>query len=322
MQTTPPYPLACSAPGFLDPIVFLSPIVSLSPTVSLPDTAITSHPATGDRPPIMSGTNLPPVDFLLLADRLAELYEMVFPEEPDWLAEEICAWADEEDVAEAAARFLRRVGALFPVHEEFWEIDLEGIEWRLHEIPLIAMGFDEWYDTWDDLKEPAPYLLHMSYSRGEDAHDEDDCDEDAHARDSDDEFTGLYPEHPVPRHLDPSRLVEPLRRLGLPEPLDALPDLLEMLHHSTGNAWLDIGELGLMEGGGYPLWDAENVVWLAEEWRKAQPTLDRVHRLLDWRSESPDALAGKLTAVRDALLAGWGERERELEKEEEGEENG
>ena len=86
----------------------------------------------------------------MLADRLAELYEMVFPEEPDWLAEEICAWADEEDVAEAAARFLWRVGALFPVHEEFWEIDLEGIEWRLHEIPLIAMGFDEWYDTWDD----------------------------------------------------------------------------------------------------------------------------------------------------------------------------
>ncbi len=266
---------------------------------------------------ILSGANLPPVDFLLLADRLAELYEMVFPEEPDWLEEEICAWADEEDVAEAAARFLRRVGALFPVHEEFWEIDLEGIEWRLHEIPLIAMGFDEWYDTWDDLKEPAPYLLHMSYSRDEDSRDEDD-------HEPDDEFMALYPGHPVPRYMEPSRLVEPLRRLGLPEPLDALPDLLEMLHHNTGNAWLDIGELGLMEGGGYPLWDAENVVWLADEWRKAQPTLDRVHRLLDWQNESPDALAGKLTAVRDALLAGWGEREleRELEKEEEKEENG
>ena len=179
------------------------------------------------------------------------------------------------------------------------------------------MGFDEWYDTWDDLKEPAPYLLHMSYSRDEDNHDEDDHDD--HAPDSDDEFTVLYPGHPVPRHLEPSRLVEPLRRLGLPEPLDALPDLLEMLHHNTGNGWLDIGELGLMEGGGYPLWDVENVVWLAEEWRKAQPTLDRVHQLLDWRSESPDALAGKLTAVRDALLAAWGEREGETGRQGDGE---
>ena len=79
---------------------------------------------------------------------------------------------------------------------------------------------------------------------------------------------------------------------------DQLAELYEMVIPEEPD-WLE------MEGGSYPLWDAENVVWLAEAWREAQPTLDRVHRLLDWQNESPDALAGKLTAVRDVLLVAY-----------------
>jgi hypothetical protein len=58
--------------------------------------------------------DLPPLHFLSLADRLGELYEMVFPDRPEWLQQEAVDWADEEDVAAAVERFLGRVNTLFP----------------------------------------------------------------------------------------------------------------------------------------------------------------------------------------------------------------
>ena len=269
--------------------------------------ADTPYPAFGNSPRILdirqtlkmtpaetqgiTYANVPPLSFLLLADRLGELYEIVFPVHPEWLDEEVVDWESEEAVAGAAERFLNRVSVLFPVHDDIWDIDLEVIEWRLWEIPVIPMGFDEWFDGWDDLKEPAPYLLHMRHSRS---------DEDVPYLSN--EFADLYLDHLVPGYLEPHRLVKTLREMALPEPLDALPDLVEMLEHSTGNAWLDVGECALAEGGGYPLWNPEDVAWLAEQWQKAKPTLDRVHRLLDWQNSSPDEIGFKLTAVRDALL--------------------
>lgn len=215
---------------------------------------------------------------------------MVFPDYPEWLTEEAVDWESEEDVTAAVERFLQRVNTLFPVHDEIWDIDLEVAEWRLSEIPVIPMGVDEWYDGWDDLQEPASYLLHLRHSR---------CDDGDSDRD---EFAELYPDHQLPKYLEAHRLVETLRQMELPESLNALPDLILMLDHNTGNAWLDVGELSLAEGGGYPQWNAEDVTWLAEEWRKAQPILDRIHQLLDWHNESPDEVAFKLTAVRDVLF--------------------
>src|SRR5690606_41280031 len=135
-------------------------------------------------PVTMLQTSLPPLDFLLLADRLAELYELVFPDHPDWLNVEVVDWKDEADVAAAVERFLGRVGTLFPVHDDIWDMELEVVEWWLWEIPVIPFGYDEWADGWDDFKEPAPYLLHMRYSR----HDEDH----SYRRG---EFEDLYPAH-------------------------------------------------------------------------------------------------------------------------------
>lgn len=279
MQTNSPYPLAHPALGILD----LTATLQATPSV----------------PPNLTCANLPPLAFLLLADRLAELYEMVFPDRPEWLSGEVVDWEEETEVAAAVERFLGRVSTLFPVHDDIWDVDLEVVEWRLYEIPVVPMGYDIWHDEWEDLKEPAPYLLHMCYSR----HDEDR----PYRRD---EFADLYPDHQTPRYLEPHRLVEALRQacaersrsMGLPEPLDALPDLIEMLDHSTGNSWLDVGELSLAEGGGYPPWNREDVDWLAEEWQKAKPILDRIHRLLDWQNSTPEEIGFKLTAVRDALL--------------------
>lgn len=216
---------------------------------------------------------------------------MVFPDHPEWLTEEAVDWESEEKVTAAVERFLQRVNSLFPVHDDIWDIDLEVAEWRLYEIPVIPMGYDEWYDGWDDLKEPAPYLLHLRYSQHQEEHSP-----------FRDDFTDLYPDHQLSSYLEAHRLVETLRQMELPEPLNALPDLILMLDHNTGNAWLDVGELSLAEGGGYPQWNADDVAWLAEEWRKAQPILDRIHQLLDWQNGSPDEVAFKLTAVRDVLF--------------------
>jgi hypothetical protein len=59
-----------------------------------------------------------------------------------------------------------------------------------------------------------------------------------------------------------------------------------MLDHNTGNAWLDVGEINLAVGGGYPEWSRENNDWLGEEWRTARPVLDGVLSLLNWRNEN------------------------------------
>jgi hypothetical protein len=111
--------------------------------------------------------------------------------------------------------------------------------------------------------------------------------------------------------LEPQQLVETLRQESfLPPELAALPDLIQMLDHNTGNAWLDVGEMSLAEGGGYPEWSRENVEWLAEEWRQARPVLDGVLALLNWKNENDEAVAEKLSAVRDALVTAHKRRQR------------
>ena len=285
MQTPRADPPAAPAVGMLDPSATLLPLASFHPVTSPSTTAAI------DNLHLPLGTGLPPLAFLLLADRLAELYEMVFPDQPEWLRAETVQWQSEEDVAAAVERFLQRVGVLFPVHDEIWDVDLEVVEWRLYEIPVIPMGIDEYYDGWDDLKEPLPYLLHAQYSRD--------------SEDFPDEFTALYPAHQLPRTLEPQRLVETVRGMDLPEPLAALPDLILMLNHATDNAWIDVGEMALAEGGGYPQWRLDEVAWLATSWQKAQPILERIDRLLDWQNDTPDAIDDKLTAVRNVLLAAY-----------------
>jgi hypothetical protein len=148
------------------------------------------------------------------------------------------------------------------------------------------------------------------------------------------EFPERYPDHQVPQGLNPVGLVAILREgvaerlaaigqnqqpgtnLPTPDPLDALPDLIEMLHQDTGNSWLDVGEMSLAEGGGYPVWNQETVEWLAEEWQRAEPVVDGINRLLDWLNDSPEAITDKLTAVRDALLEAYNRLHKETDQPE------
>ena len=241
--------------------------------------------------------NLPPLSYLLVADRLGELYEMAFPDKAEWLQEKV-AWQNVADVATATEKFLNRVSTLFPVYAEFWDEDLEVIEWRLWEIPVMPLGYDIWYDDWDDLKEPAPYLLHMLYSRR---------DEFSFGRRSD--FQELYPKLQVPKQLELQRLIETLRQMlsqeTLSEPLKSLPDLILMLEHNTGNFWLDVGECALADSGGYPPWTAENVILLTAAWQEAQPIQDGVQQLLDWQNDTSEGIHSKLTVIRELLLTAY-----------------
>lgn len=291
MPTHPPYP----AP--------LPPLRILDPTATLLATP-TSLPTEKAMPALV--TSLPPLAYLLLADRLAELYETIFPDKPHWLVEETVDWQSENDVAAAVERFLHRVSALFPIHDEIWDVDTEVVEWRLWEIPVMPLGYDEWHDEWDEWEEPAPYLLHLRHSR----HHEDSAYWPSN-------FADLYPDHLLSLAVEPHRLVTPLRQMDLPEPLAALPDLIQMLEHDTGNVWLDVGEMSLAEGGGYPHWSLEQVTGLAEEWRKADPIFTRIQRLLAWQDDAPDEIDSKLTAVRDILLAAYTLTQETLETTEE-----
>ena len=85
-----------------------------------------------------------------------------------------------------------------------------------------------------------------------------------------------------------------------------------MLNSSADNLWLDMGDIEMAEGGGYPMWSRENVALLTEEWQAAQPVYDSIHRLLDWSNETPAEVAEKVTAVRDLLLEAY-ERSQEDE---------
>ena len=299
MSENTAHPPALSAPRFLDLGALLSADLAAGPAVLEPD----GSAVPGNQPT----PTLPPLDYLLLADRLGELYEMVFPKEEEWLAEEVGAWREDMDVAQAIGRFLRRVGQLFPVHDEVWEDELETMEWRLYNIPLTLLGFDIWHDSWLEWPEPARYLIYLMEGRAVDEEERDD-------------YAAHYPHLAVPPYLEPHRLVERLREIcaepgRLPEPLAGLPDLIAMLRQNTENAFLDIGEVSLAEGGGYPHWSAEEVAWLADEWAEAQPVWDRVCRLLTWREGTEEEKAGKVAAVHRALLVAYGQRELELERE-------
>jgi len=287
MQTPSPHPITDVAPWLLNPQPQILNLSALwQPTVIPPAST--------------SVLSLPPLQALLISARLAELCEAILPEQPE-LLDELVEWGDVDAVVAVVERFLQQIGRLFPVHEELWDASLDYVEFFLYGIPVMPMGFDIWHDGWCELREPAPYLLHMTWSR--------DGTQEVYR--SADEFDTLYPEYLVPYGLEPHRLINEIRQILaeraeqhlLPaSPLTALPDFILMLNSDTGNVLLDFGESSLAESGNYPDWDIETVEWLTETWGEAEPILDGVLALMNWGENSAGGCDEKLTAVRTLLM--------------------
>lgn len=242
---------------------------------------------------------LPPASFLLLAARLAELYSLAFPDRPDWLAQPIL-WEEEAEAIEAVEQFLERVHDLFPVHHEFSELDLEDIDWWLHEIPITPFGFDLWDESCREYKEPIPFLYSLMVARSGEAIWEDD-----------ETYETLYPAFPLPPYLEPERLVGTLRQMALPAPLTALPDLIQMLAQTTGNLWLDSSVESLAENVQTYHWTTANIGRLQAAWQEAEPVLHGIFQLLDWHHTISGSARPKLSAIHDLLLQAYNQFQSE-----------
>lgn len=94
-----PYPSISAASGILD----------MTPT--LIGSAAVLHKLG------MPRANLPPLSLGLLVDRLADLYEAIFPDQSEWLLGD-GQLENEQDAVTAVTHFLQRVNTLFPVHAE------------------------------------------------------------------------------------------------------------------------------------------------------------------------------------------------------------
>lgn len=69
---------------------------------------------------------------------------------------------------------------------------------------------------------------------------------------------------------------------GKPRPLCWLADAYNWMTHETGNFWLDVSGEDL-EMAGEPIdFTRENIAWLTEEWKDAQPIIKRCDKLNDW----------------------------------------
>lgn len=258
-------------------LVNLKPSLQPSPTV------------LGDAMSLLAA--LPSMDYLLMAARLGELYEEIFPNHLEWLGE-TAAWKNEEEIGASVTRFLERVSKLFPIIPECANLELDSIQAELEYIPITPMGFDIWYDAWDQYHEPIPYLLYLMHAR----HLTKES-----AKQS--EFERLYPDYQVPKRLKLDGLLRILENSNLPAPLKGLPDLIRMLNGWTNNLWLDLGYIEYIENQGEGLcWDADEVEFLTREWQEAEPIYEQVQALLNWKNETDVAKKEKLTAVHQSLL--------------------
>ena len=228
-----------------------------------------------------------PWNYLILAGQMAQNYQMVLPEHPEWLDETV-DWADDEALGLATLRFLERVNEhCFPVETEIMIEDIGECAHFLAYAPLLPSGFYFW-DDWREYAEPIPFLYYLHLRAWAREHNPQ-------------EIEGMvYGDVDLPDDLELTELAEVINRmvtegrLTLPTPLEALPHLMRMVTKTSRNFWLDCSEeeLGYGEWIG---WDDLAVLELTLDWQKAAPIVEQVNLLLQW--------VGKETRPRLATIA-------------------
>jgi hypothetical protein len=105
---------------------------------------------------------LPDRDMLAAAHRLAELYQMVFPQKKKWRKKRL-RWQEEKLVADIQT-FGNRVNRHhFPLYCDLLDADLDTGDWWLWQMPLELHGFcAEHHGQWDNYDEPIPLLLKLN----------------------------------------------------------------------------------------------------------------------------------------------------------------
>lgn len=88
-------------------------------------------------------------------------------------------------------------------------------------------------------------------------------------------------------------------------PWDGAGLFLDYCFNNTGYQILDWSHQAVLEGGGYPEWNIEEIRGNADEWKAAEPVLKRIHKFRDWVDARPEGrlpvLAGILTGDADVL---------------------
>jgi hypothetical protein len=208
--------------------------------------------------------------------RLAELYQLVFPDDPALTQPLRLA---EEEVIRLLEAFLGRVDQeRFPVYCQVldWYGEEEAfVHWSLDVIPVVLQGFEVGYARPSEYRQPISLLLQLAEEQWE-------------GRTGWTDLEASYSEGaPLPT-LPLGEAQRRLASLDLPEPLVGLPDLIGMVIQDTGNWWLDWSQEAHSEGGMEYVWEAETIHALQAEWHRAQPILERVRRLLRWAEGEPD----------------------------------
>jgi hypothetical protein len=211
---------------------------------------------------------IPDSGMLAAAHRLAELYQLVFPQKQKWRKKRL-RWQEEKLVADIQT-FGNRVNRHhFPLYCDLLDADLDTGDWWLWQMPLELHGFcAEHHGEWDSYDEPIPLLLKLS--EWEYADEDDQAGLTA--------YCGY--DYDWPPGFCLHQLDGVLDRMDLPPPLDALPDLVRMVLSATGNPWLDYSIEYMMECDCYPEW--EDYEYWRDEWQLAVPILARIERLTTW----------------------------------------
>ena len=107
-----------------------------------------------------------------------------------------------------------------------------------------------------------------------------------------------------------------LRRAARADPhLKHLEAMLSMVTFNTGNNFLDITP-DMMGSSEMPDWTQENIDWLAKEWQKAQPIIDRAMDVGEWLEAEPQRLADLIRCWNKCIT--FKETAEEATDEEEG----
>ena len=262
-----------------------------SPTLHPPRFLIPGWGETGQAPLSRPPAYLPlPWNYLILAGQMAQNYQMVLPEHPDWLDETV-DWADDEALGLATLRFLERVNEhCFPVETEIMVEEFGECAHFLAYAPLLPSGFYFW-DDWREYAEPIPFLYYLHLRAWAREHNPQ-------------EIEGMvYAAVDLPDDLELGELAEVINRmvtegcLTLPTPLEALPHLIRMVTKTSRNFWLDCSEeeLGYGEWIG---WDDVAVTELTLDWQKAAPIVEQVNALLQWVGKE---VRPRLATIADIL---------------------